>query len=111
MSLVAVIARKPPLSLEEWLECIERVDGLAKAQPKQGINPFTQLPTTFHPPPGKVEIAFNGEVVGGIEVSSEFDEDGELDVFSMDSKREGLRRMISLVAERLRATVEWLDEE
>lgn len=111
MGLVAVIARKPRLSMPEWIECIRRIENLRRPVPKEGMNPFTGSPKTFHPRRDEADILRDDSVVGGIEASPEFDDDGELHVYGSDSNDEAVRATVSAVAKQLNANMEWLPDE
>jgi hypothetical protein len=107
-----IIRREPRLQLAEWLECVERHSELVKPPPRNGVNPFTKGPWVFLPAPGEVHVLLDGARVGTFLPSTEFDEDGEIELFIWKpppSDRVG--GFAAILAKELGATLEWLDTD
>ena len=111
MVVRAIIAREPPWPLREWLACIDERDDLVRPEPRQIRNPFTGQQTMFEEPEGVVRIMRGGDSLGAIEPSPEFEEDGELVVYSKGKITPGLREVLEGLAGRLGASLEWNAEE
>jgi hypothetical protein len=109
MALVAVISRVPLLSPQEWLRCIDtRV--MAAPDVVEVTNPFTGVGRlSVRPQPGEVVVLVDGQTVGGIEPSVEFERDGELHVYAPAAPSTALRDVVRETANRLGANVEWAE--
>lgn len=107
MSLVAVISRTPRLEMAEWLRRIELMDELVPPPPREANNPFTGQCTTLTSKPGTVEIIVSGTLVGAIEPSTAFDDDGELHVYAPERPVDALQSTAAAVAGALGADIQW----
>lgn len=112
MSLAAVISRKPALTIEEWKEVVAQTDHLEPDQAvREIVNPFTRRPSTVRAAEGSAKIVIGGKSVGAIEPSSEFAEDGELNVFApSDDLSDAFRHAVAAIAAKLGAHIEWAPE-
>ncbi len=110
MAIVALITREPPLTLDEWLSCIEATPELVPPAPSTFLNPFTRQPCLHTPAPGDVNIVLPGlDPESSIESGPEFAQDATLAVNGPDEGvSPGTRAMILRVAASMRAQVEWL---
>lgn len=110
MAIVALITREPPLTLDEWLCCIEATPELVPPAPSTILNPFTRQPYLHRPAPGDVNIVLPGlDAESSIESGSEFAQDATLAVNGPDEGvSPGTRALILRVAASMRAQVEWL---
>jgi hypothetical protein len=109
MGLVAIIVRKPKLSMSEWLTCIDSHPELVRGGPRAIVNPFTGDPAVHTPTAAQVSIRLGPEPVGAVEPDPEFEENGELLVYAPRSEmsRQG-RQLVTAVASFLHAEVMWL---
>ena len=111
MSLVAVISRTPPIRMDDWVQVARWTPELAPPPVRVIKNPFTGRMTTVQPSPWEADIQVNGTLLGGIEPGAEFDDDGELRVYSHQGVEDLLRTVLETLASRLSAEVQWMPRD
>ena len=107
MGLVAVILRTPNLQLDEWIRRIKATEEIVSPPPWEARNPFSGQLTTVAASAGTAEIVASGVLVGAIEPSAEFADDGELHVYAPERPSGALRSIVTTVAEAMGAEVQW----
>lgn len=107
MALVGALIPIVRLSRAEWSAYIDRNPALVRPQPRQLVNPFTGHQEVHVPDSGEAEILAAETVVGAIEPSPEFEDDGELHVYAADGKHEFVKTAARDIAGALNATFEW----
>jgi hypothetical protein len=112
MPLSGIISRAPRLSMPEWLRFVDDNEALVRHDPRVIVNPFTGSRVVHQSNPANVSISVDGVTVGGIEPSSEFDDDGELHVFTPEeADGRQARAVATAIAKSLGARLEWLLED
>lgn len=91
----------------EWICYIATDAELVRPSPRTITNPFKNAPYVWTPRDDQVEVRVRGVIVGRIEASPEFEDDGELDVYSADSHGRAIRSAVLRIAATLSATVTW----
>ena len=110
MPLRAVIRRVPPWDLEEWTALASGHSACRVPAARSIVNPFTKRPTVVEPGEGVYNVLSDEAIVGAIEPSSDFSEDGDLHVFSPEQVNPNLRNIVQQFADVLDATLIWIDE-
>ena len=100
----------PPWDLEEWTALANEHPACRVPPTRSIINPFTKLPAVVEPGEGVYNILSDEQIVGAIEPSPEFSEDGDLHVFSPEQVNPHLRNIVQQFADELHATLIWIDE-
>ncbi len=108
--LRAIIKISPPRR-GLWHSLIERRIDLVSPPSRRLKNPFTGAMVDFHEPPGVVRIVRSGVGLGAIEPSPEFEEDGELLIWSRGHVPTGLREVVEEICRELAGSLEWCEEE
>ena len=108
--LAAIITREPKLTIDEWLNYLPSNVSLVAPAPER-MNPFTGEAYRTAPTVRHVEIHDGDRVIGTIEPDPEFEMNGELLVCTLNKPDERTTFIVSQISAKLRARVEWLDED
>ena len=107
MALAAVITREPRLTLTEWEACARKNAHLRRSTQRSRINPFTHKRVPNRVPPGEFLLHEAGEVFGTMELDEDFDNNGEILVWTQHEPDEHIVFIVTQVARALRARIEW----
>lgn len=102
MALIGVISRKPNppgVDLDRWRKIVASDPRLERPSPRDIINPFTGKPAVHVPPDTEATISLGASPVGAISVSNS--EDGELDVWAADGRRDDAETVATAIAGEL----------
>ena len=108
MGLVALIVRRQPLRISDWLACIDGHSNLVRGVPREVENPFTGKPTVLQPNPAEVSIYREDEEIGAIEPDPAFEHTGELLVYAGEGMEEAVREIALDVAAQLGGELQWI---
>lgn len=110
MAVVGVISRTPRLELSEWAGVIYEMPMLGRLGSVEVVNPFTQEREVREIDATTAHITAEGRLLGAIEPSPEFADDGELLVYSAQENLDEVRNAVAAVARRLGASLLWLPD-
>jgi hypothetical protein len=96
---------------EAWDSYVKRRSDLVAPPARLVKNPFTGQLVEFRESPGTVRIVRNGARLGAIEPSPEFEEDGELLIYSRGRPPAELREVVEDICRELAGALEWCEDE
>lgn len=108
--LVAAIGSRGAFTIDEWRAVASTRRDLVQPRPREGVNPFSGQQVVLPTIPDAVDIVVAGVDSGGIEPSSEFDDDGCLLVYAAAPVPAPIELVVSEIATALRADIEWMVE-